>query len=351
MDHTQDDSDIEQPTGKAKGGFARADKLSAEERAEIAQKAAAARWAAKSLKATHKGSFKAEFGTDVECYVLNDVNKTAVISQSGMGKALGLSPRGNAFPRFLASKGMAESVGAQLAKKIDEPLKFVWDSGGAQPPVVVNGFDATLLIDICKVIVDAEAKGRLNRQQYHVAKQAHVILAASAKAGIKGLVYALAGYNPTAEEVIEAFRFYVREEAKKYEKEFPGELYVEWHRLYDIPVPVRGKPWQFKHLTVKHIYYPLAKSQGKLYALLRALRAKDGDMQKKLFQFLNEVGARALRMQLGRVLEMCESSPDRHAYEAKILERFGGQTELDFDSTVATATASEPPSGQSQIAS
>lgn len=350
MDEEQDKLQIEQPIGKAKGGFARAEKLTAEERTEIAQKAATARWV-KAVQATHKGSFKAEFGVDVECYVLNDINKTAVISQSGMGKALGLSPRGNAFPRFLASKGMADSVGAQLAKKIEEPLKFLWDNGGAQPPVIVNGFDATLLIDICKAIVDAEAKGKLHRQQYHVAKQAHVILAASAKAGIKGLVYALAGYNPTAEEVIEAFKLYVREEAKKYEKEFPSELYVEWHRLYDIPVQVRGKPWQFKHLTVKHIYYPLAKSQGKLYALLRALRAKDGDIQKKLFQFLNEVGARALRIQLGRVLEMCESSPDRYTYEAKILERFGGQKELDFVPTVPTPTASEPSSAQSQTAS
>ena len=46
--------------------------------------------------------------------------------------------------------------------------------------------------------------------------------------------------------------------------------------------------------------------------------------------FLNEIGARALRMQLGRVLEMAESSPDRLAYEKKIVDRFGGQPELDF---------------------
>ena len=105
---------------------------------------------------------------------------------------------------------------------------------------------------------------------------------------------------------------------------------MQWHRLYDIPVPVRGKPWHFRHLTVNHIYYPLAKSSGKLYGLLKALKAKDGDKQKKLFQFLNEIGARALRMQLGRVLEMSESSLDKNVYEANIVERFGGQQELDL---------------------
>jgi hypothetical protein len=330
-------------TGRAKGGEKRAEVLSPEQRREIAAKGAAARWGEKPLEATHKGSFKEEFGADVECYVLNDPQKTAVISQSGMGRALGLSPRGNAFPRFLASRGMVGTLGAQLTKKIEQPLKFQWASGGAQPAVTVNGFDVTLLVDVCKAVVTAEAEGKLHKQQEKIAKQAHIILAASAKAGIKGLVYALAGYDPTAQEVIEAFKLYVREEAKKYEREFPNELYVEWHRLYDIPVPVRGKPWQFKHLTVKHIYYPLAKSSGKLLDLLRALRARNEGRPKKLFQFLNELGARALRMQLGRVLEMCEDSPDRQTYESKIIKRFGDQQELDFGGT-GDANAPEQPS-------
>jgi hypothetical protein len=54
------------------------------------------------------------------------------------------------------------------------------------------------------------------------------------------------------------------------------------------------------------------------------------DRAKKLFQFLNEIGARALRIQLGRVLEMAESSPDKFTYENKIAERFGGQKELEL---------------------
>ena len=224
---------------------------------------------------------------------------------------------------------MANSVGAQLVQKIKEPIRFQWSSGGAQQ-AAIYGFDVTLLIDVCKAVVQAESEGALHRQQAAVARQAHIILGASAKAGIKGLVYALAGYNPTAQEVINAFKLYVQEEAKKYEKEFPSELYREWHRLYDIPVPVRGKPWQFRQLTVRHIYYPLAQSSGKILELIRALKARDGDKQKKLFQFLNDMGARALRMQLGRVLEMSESSPDRYVYEKKFADRFGRQRELDL---------------------
>jgi hypothetical protein len=110
---------------------------------------------------------------------------------------------------------------------------------------------------------------------------------------------------------------------RKCAPEFPSELYVEWYRLYDIPVPDRGKPWQFKYLTVNHIYFPLARSSGKILTLLRAHKAHSGDRAKKPFQFLNEIGARALGRHLGRVLEMAESSADKWEYEGKIARRFG----------------------------
>ena len=53
---------------------------------------------------------------------------------------------------------------------------------------------------------------------------------------------------------------------------FPDELYSEWYRLYKLPKPLKNKPWKFKHLTVEHIYWPLAKSSGKVYQLTQALR-------------------------------------------------------------------------------
>ena len=64
--------------------------------------------------------------------------------------------------------------------------------------------------------------------------------------------------------------------------------------------------------------------------MLRALKSNDGDRQKKLFQFLNEIGARALRIHLGRLLEMAESSKTKAEYEKKVKDRFGDQPELDL---------------------
>lgn len=318
---------------RAAGGLKVAAQMTPQEKRDRARKGAVARWGEKTLNATHKGNFKEDFGLDVECYVLDDENKTAVISQRGMGAALGSSTSGQSFIRLVSGKTLAPFLGAEVRAKVEKPLKYQWAPGGAekQPPGEMNGYDVTLLIDVCKAIITAEAEGKLLHQQRGLARQAHVILGASAKAGIKGLAYALAGYKPETEEVIAAFKAYVQEEAKKYEQEFPAELYTAWQRLYKIPLPSRGKPWQFMHLTVKHIYFPLAKSNGKLLELMRALKSKDGDRKKKLFQFLNEVGTRALRMHMGRVLEMAESSAENSGeYEAKFVERFGGQQELDL---------------------
>jgi hypothetical protein len=325
------------------GGTRRAEILPPTRRSEIARQAAISRWEGRPARATHKGTFEEEFGIDVECYVLDDAEKTAVISQTGMGRALGMSSRGNAFPRFLATKAMSESVGAELREKIENPLKFQWGTGGAGiPPTTIHGFDATLLIDVCKAIIAAEAEGKLQGERYaNIARQSHIIVGASAKAGIKQLVYALAGYNPTTEEIIAAFKLYVQEEARKYEPEFPNELYMQWHRLYEIPIHDRGKPWQFKYLTVNHIYYPLARSSGKIFTLLKAHKANGGSRAKKLFQFLNDIGARALRMHLGRVLEMAESSPDKATYEGKIADRFGIEQQLDLPMPLPVAQQQE----------
>lgn len=327
---------------KVNAALIRAKKLPSARRAEIASNAAAVRWGLP--RATHKGSFKEDFGIDVECYVLDDPQKTAVISQRGMGETLGLPSGGAAFPRFLATQAMLAALGAELRGKLENPLKFQWASPGAnRPPGTIHGFNVTLLIDLSNAIIAAESAGKLPDRYIQIAQQAHVIVGACAKSGITRLVYTLAGYNPGVEEVIAAFKLYVQEEAKKYEPEFPNELYMQWHRLYNIPVPVRGKPWLFKSLTVRHIYHPLAKSSGKVLDLLRALKAQEGDRAKKLFQFLSEIGAKALRFHMGRIVEMAETSQDKWAYEKKIAERFGGQQELDLYLPTPSAVKPDDP--------
>lgn len=109
-----------------------------------------------SVRPTRAGNFQKEFGIDVECYVLDDSEKTGVLSQTGMASVLGFAARGSSLPSFLKSRAMADAVGSELMEKIQNPLKFQYGSGGSgAPPIAVHGFDATLLIDLCKAITSA----------------------------------------------------------------------------------------------------------------------------------------------------------------------------------------------------
>ncbi|MDX2263550.1 MAG: P63C domain-containing protein [Hyphomicrobiales bacterium] len=319
----------EKPSGRARGGVARAEALTPKARRDIAKKAAAARW---GYKATHKGTFIEDFGVDVDCYVLDDEQKTAVISQRGMGAALGLGEGGSRLPAFIKGEKIVPFIGRELGEKLENPLVFQWSPAGANqpPPSVVNGYDVTILIDLCKAIIKADEEGKLLKRQEHIAKQAQIIVNASAKSGIKHLVYALSGYDATREEIIRAFKFYVQQEARDYEREFPNQLYREWYRLYELPEPERNKPWKFKHLTVNHVYWPLAKSNGKILELTKVQKAESGERHRRLHQFLSEVGVKALRQHLGRLLGIAEMSDHREQYERSVQRIFGEQKEFEF---------------------
>jgi len=129
------------------GGKARKEALPPERRIQIAKDAASARWGEKPLRATHRGNFKDEFGIDVDCYVLDDEKKTAVISKRGMGAAMGLAHgSGTRLSRFLSGEKIAPYVGPDLAEKLANPLVFQWSSPGAKlgitrpsPQVVTHG--------------------------------------------------------------------------------------------------------------------------------------------------------------------------------------------------------------------
>lgn len=322
-----------QPNGKAKGGLARARSLTKEQRSAIAKKAAAARWGDKPLKATHKGNFKDDFGINVECYVLGDEAKTAVISQRGMGEAIGLGEGGSRLPKFIQGKTISAYIGHELREKLENPLIFQYEQAGANTfgNPVIYGYDVAILIDLCKAISQAKSEGKLLSSQDGIAKQARVIIDASAKAGIQGLVYALSGYDRTKEEVIQAYKLYVAEEAREYEKEFTPELYEQWYRLYGLEKPVRGRPWAFRYLTIDHIYHPLAKSEGKVFSLAKSSKQEHGDKGDKIHMFLSEIGVKALRTQIGKITGIAMVSDTKEEYERFIADKVYGQKRLDLE--------------------
>ena len=109
---------------------------------------------------------------------------------------------------FVGSKTMDGYIGRELREKIENPIVFQHGSAAAELPIsTAHGYDATILIDLCNSILAAKADGKLAGDRYaRMIEQAQTIVSASAKSGIRGLVYALAGYSPTTDEVIAAFK-------------------------------------------------------------------------------------------------------------------------------------------------
>ncbi|WGL77964.1 P63C domain-containing protein [Serratia marcescens] len=308
--------------GKARGGVARANALTKEQRSAIAKKAAAARWKDKPLKATHQGNFMDEFGIDAECYVLDDDAKTVVVTKTGLAQLLGLGDKARDLDQVLGSQYMSKYRDLELQRKMENPFNFQLISRSKTVHQAL-GYDITSIVDIGRALIEAKDNDDLPENRVKAAEAAQKLINASAKAGIKGVGYALAGYRPEVQEVINAFKAFVREEARQYEKEFPDELYEEWYRLYGLNRPEKGRPIRFGQLTNMQIYVPLAKSKGKILEQIRASRDESGKQSDKLHLFLSEIGVKALRQHIGKLLGVAAMSDNKDEYEAGIEKVFG----------------------------
>lgn len=289
-----------------------------------------------TIKAIKKGNFKDVFGVDIDCYILDDKNKTAVINKKKMAQALNLkSEGGGAFNRFISGKIINEYIDSDLRKKLDNPLKFkapTSDSGF----VLSLGYDVSILIDLCNVILKAKTDNKLTPAQQDIAIQAQIIVNASAKLGIRNLAYALAGYQPQIQEIIDNFKnFLVEEVAREYRKTFPVELYQEWSKIYNFDLKI-GKNFNVmcRWLTIKHVYQPLLRSNGRIYEMLKKKKAEDlKGNQRRLFQYLNDkAGEPALKKHLTQLLTIAQlADGDKTRYENDFTKLFGGQLQFDFN--------------------
>ncbi len=125
-----------------------------------------------------------DFGLAIECYVLNDAAKTAVVSQRGMGEAIGFSRRGSRLAVFVNNKTMDDYIGRDLREKFEKPLIFQSHGAAAGSPVTerAHGYDVTILIDICNSILAARTDEKLSESCYEkMIQQARIIVSASAK--------------------------------------------------------------------------------------------------------------------------------------------------------------------------
>lgn len=239
---------------QSKGGLARAEKLTPEEKSAIASGAARARWddQANLPSVDFPGTLKLG-NINIPCAVLTD--GTRVLSENGIANALlggrsGASKRkkkaageaGAHLPLFVAPRQLEPFISNEL---LDGPLKPIRYLDGRS---VVIGYDARILRAVCEIWLSARAAGALQDQQLDKAQRAEELMRALADVGIVALVDEATGYQAyrARDELQKILAAYIAPELMPWTQRFPQSFYAELHR-------VRG--WRYAPGSNKRNHY------------------------------------------------------------------------------------------------
>lgn len=274
-------------SSKSKGGKARAESLTPEERTAIAKKAASEKW----------NNPRAMFGSpdqkltigerELECYVLEDGKR--VLSGRGMQEAIGLGQaHGSLLKDFTSQKSLIPFIPNKLAMELINPIRFIRPGRGG---VLASGFEAHILPDLCDAILEARNNEVLTgKRQIEVARQCEIIVRALSRVGITALIDEVTGYQEIRDrkalQVI--LDKYITDEMAKWTKTFPDEFYRELFRLkgLDYPTPGGRKPQYVGHWTNNVIYNRLAPGVREALKKKNPRESKSGNRKHKDHQFL-----------------------------------------------------------------
>lgn len=290
----------------AKGGHARAEKLSPDERKAIAKKAAEKRWGVKPLRATHTGVL--QLG-GMECAVLEDERR--VVSERGMLRSLGRAAAGGQtyrrraadsaaghLPIYLAPANLRPFISDDLLSPTARQIPYYVATDRGAP--VALGIDARLIPQICEVWLKARAERALRKAQLPTAEKAEILMRGLALVGIVALVDEATGYDVVRDKlalqaILDKF---LRKELAAWAKRFPDEFYQGIFRL-------RG--WEWKGMKVNRPQAVAQYTKNLVYArlapgILRELeerREQTTAKHAKMHQWLtDDVGHPALAQHL-----------------------------------------------------
>ena len=330
----------ERPHGRARGGIARAERLSPKRRSEIAKKAAAARWS-EELNEAVCGSpdHPLRIGdVEIECYVLQD--GTRVLTQASFLRALGRHPKANVrreggeerVPAILQGKSLKPFISAEVLEK-SRPIAFRLATGGR-----ASGYNAELLPAVCEIYLKAREADMLPSNQQHVAKQAEILVRGLARVGIIALVDEATGYQEhrAKNALVKILEAFIAKELQAWVQTFPDSFYSGLFRLrgLEYPADTVQRPQYFGHLTNDIVYKRLAPG---ILDELRTVTPRDanGRRRHKYFQRLTtNVGYPKLREHLGSVVTLMKLSDDWEDFMTKLDQihpRVGDQIRLPFD--------------------
>lgn len=315
-------------SAQSKGGEARKNSLSKEERSEIARKAAVAKWekapGGKPIpKATHTGDLEI-VGFSLPCANLD--NGMRVISDRSLAYALDArggaahwkrkkkSESGAILPEYVSAKYLQPFISEDARARIMNSVTYKSSSG-----TIANGIEAIVLADICNIWIKAMQNGALNPEQSKSADRAYTLLMGFASVGINALVDEATGYqyDRPRKDLEEQLKAFLSEHLRKWVSTFPSDYFKELCRLRGVELRADMKlPQYFGQLTNNLIYRRIAPG---LLRKLKERRNELGRQSNKLFCWLSEdKGLRALLLHMGTVVGYMKESADYKTFEKKL---------------------------------
>lgn len=272
-------------------------------------------------------------GLKLPCYVLDD--GTRVLSGNAMQNALKMvdedeaNKSGTRLARYLGQKTLEPFIYKGREVGHFEPIECY------QGKTKINGFEATVLADICDAFLEARKHIKLSKRQEVIADQCEILIRAFAKVGIIALVDEATGYQYDRErfELQKILKAYISEELLVWQQRFPHEFYKQIFRLNNwdyTPANLKSRPGVIGTWTNNYVYKQLPKG------VLEELKKKtpidqDGNRKHQYHRLLTQdTGHPHLDKQLTQVITIMKLSKNWQDFIKKFNQLFG-QTSLPFD--------------------
>lgn len=283
---------------------------------------------------THTGELDL-CGFKIPCYVLED--GTRVLSSRGLQESLKMVDdkkitAGTRLVRYLDQKSLKPFIYKDKALGHFNPIECYL---GKQK---INGYEATVLADICDAFLEARTHILLSPRQQIIADQCEILARAFMRVGIIALVDEVTGYQYDRErqELQKILKAYIAEELQPWQKRFPDVFYKELFRLNGWNYTVKGikkRPSVVGRWTNKLIYEQLPSG------VLKELKMKtpknvSGNRIVRLHQSLTiDVGNEHLASQITQVVTLFQlSNSMKHMWGQfdTLKSRQKGQLELPY---------------------
>lgn len=330
----------------AKGGRARAAVLTPAERREIASRAGRARWerAGKQFDDDDELDAVEDSAEDIavragemphsllrgqlpmadvtfECHVLNDPEHSRVLTAGEVVRVLtGRTTRPGSLNQYL------ERIPGYKPEAVkSRTIQFRIP----QVPTPAIGYEATLLVEICEMYLDARAAGELRKSQEKIAAMAEVIVRACAKVGIIALVDEATGYEKLRKKQALQIKLqaFIAEDMQEWVKVFPDEFWLELARLEGIRYSPRNRPIRWGKYVMAFVYDAIDGDVG------RELRKKNPNPKKgkNHHQWLREYGKESVHRQIGSVITIMKLCDDMDDFRRKFAKVFAKNQQLVLD--------------------